>query len=130
LPRLPTVAVVDDDESVRISIGALVRSLGHVACTFASAQDFLDSPEADATDCLIADVQMPGMTGIELQQTLVTQGRRVPLIFITAFPEGRIKEQVLALGAVCLLSKPCDGETLVNFIESALSSHGQASAPN
>jgi FixJ family two-component response regulator len=124
------VSVVDDDESVRISIGALVRSLGHVACTFASAEDFLDSPQADATDCLIADIQMPGMTGVELQQTLVTQGRRVPLIFITAFPEGRVKEQVLAAGAVCLLSKPCDGDTLVNFIESALASRDLGSAPN
>lgn len=116
------MSVVDDDESVRVSIGALVRSLGRMARTFASARDFLDSAEAEATDCLIADIQMPGMSGVELQRELVTRGRTIPIIFITAFPEGRIKEQVLAAGAVCLLSKPCDGDALVNFIEHALAS--------
>lgn len=121
MSRVPIVSVVDDDESVRVSIGALVRSLGRAACTFASAEDFLGSPEAEATDCLIADVQMPGMTGVELQQTLASRERRVPIIFITAFPEGRVREKVLAAGAMCLLSKPCDGDTLVGFIESALS---------
>ena len=116
------ISVVDDDESVRVSLGALVRSLGHAAKTFASAADFLNSAEAHATDCLIADIQMPGMSGIELQQALATAGRNVPIIFITAFPDNRIREQVLAAGAVCLLSKPCDGETLVNSIESVLAS--------
>jgi FixJ family two-component response regulator len=120
LTRTPTVSVVDDDESVRVAIGALVRSLGRVACTFASAEDFLNSPEAAATDCLIADIQMPGMTGIELQQTLATRGSSVPIVFITAFPECRIREHVLAAGAVCLLSKPCDSDALINFIETAL----------
>ena len=122
MPRVPMISVVDDDEAVRVSIGALVRSLGRVAQTFASAEDFLNSAEAQATDCLIADVQMPGMTGIELQQALATAGRKVPIIFITAFPDNRIREQVLAAGAVCLLSKPCDGDTLVNSIESVLAS--------
>jgi FixJ family two-component response regulator len=116
------ISVVDDDEAVRVSLGALVRSLGRVAHTFASAEEFLNSVEAQATDCLIADIQMPGMTGIELQQALAAAGRRVPIIFITAFPENRIREQVLAAGAVCLLSKPCDGDTLVNSIESVLAS--------
>jgi FixJ family two-component response regulator len=116
------ISVVDDDESVRVSLGALVRSLGRVARTFASAEDFLNSAEAQATDCLIADIQMPGMSGIELQQALATAGRNVPIIFITAFPDNRIREQVLAAGAVCLLSKPCDGETLVNSIESVFAS--------
>jgi FixJ family two-component response regulator len=120
LPRVPMVSVVDDDEAVRVSIGALVRSLGRVAHTFASAADFLNSAEAQDTDCLIADIQMPGMTGIELQQALATAGRKVPIIFITAFPDNHIREQVMAAGAVCLLSKPCDGDTLVNSIESVL----------
>jgi FixJ family two-component response regulator len=118
------VSVVDDDESVRVAIGALVRSLGRVAHIFASAEDFLNSAEAEATDCLIADIQMPGMNGIELQQTLATRGRKVPIIFITAFPSDRVRAQVLAAGAVGLLSKPCDSDALVNFIESALSSGG------
>lgn len=125
LTRTPRVSVVDDDESVRVAIGALVRSLGRVACTFASAEDFLNSPEAEATDCLVADIQMPGMTGIELQQTLATRGSRVPIVFITSFPECRIREHVLAAGAICLLSKPCDTDALVNFIETALLSRSQ-----
>jgi FixJ family two-component response regulator len=116
------ISVVDDDESVRTSLGALVRSLGRAANTFASAEEFLGSVEADATECLITDIQMPGMSGIELQQTLARRGSKVPVILITAFPKNQIHEQVLAAGAVCLLSKPCDGEALVNFIESALSS--------
>lgn len=90
--------------------------------TFASAEDFLNSTEADTTDCLIADIQMPGMSGIELQQALASAGRKLPIIFITAFPENRIRDQVLAAGAICLLSKPCDGDTLVNSIEFALAS--------
>ena len=118
------ISIVDDDELVRVSIGALVRSLGRQANTFASAEDFLNSAEAQATDCLIADIQMPGMTGIELQQALATAGRKVPIIFITAFPENRIREKVLAAGAICLLRKPYDGAALVDCIECALASRG------
>jgi FixJ family two-component response regulator len=121
LPKIPVISVVDDDESVRIAIGALVRSLGHVAYAFASAEDFLNSAEAEATDCLIADIQMPGMSGIELQQVLAASGRRVPMIFITAFPKDRIRNQVLSAGAVGLLGKPWDGGALLNYIETALS---------
>jgi FixJ family two-component response regulator len=122
LARTSKISVVDDDESVRTSIGALVRSLGRDSHTFASAEDFLESSELDETDCLITDIQMPGMTGIELQEELARRGHKLPIIFITAFPEKRINEQVLAAGAMCLLSKPCDGAVLVNFIEAALSS--------
>lgn len=122
MSKLPVVSVIDDDESVRVSVAALVRSLGHIAHAFASAEDFLASSELGATDCLVTDIQMPGMSGIELQQTLATSGRALPTIFITAFPEDRIRKQVLATGAVGLLSKPYDGDTLVNFIETVLSS--------
>ena len=122
LPKIPVVSIVDDDESVRFSIAALVRSLGHVAHAFASAEDFLAPSEASATDCLVADIQMPGMSGIELQKRLATTGNRVPMIFVTAFSEDHISKQVLAGGAIGLLSKPYDGDTLVNFIETALAS--------
>jgi FixJ family two-component response regulator len=122
LSKIPVVSVVDDDDSVRASIGALVRSLGYTAYAYASAEELLDSGEAAASDCLVADIQMPGMSGIELQRTLARQGHQVPIIFITAFPEDRIRSQVLAAGAVGLLSKPCDGDVLVNCIEAALSS--------
>ena len=120
MSKIPVVSIIDDDESVRFSIAALVRSLGHIAYAFASAEDFLASSEASATDCLVTDIQMPGMSGIELQKTLATTGNRVPVIFVTAFPEDRISQQVLAGGAIGLLSKPYDGDTLVSFIETAL----------
>lgn len=118
------VSIVDDDQSIRVSVGALVRSLGYAAHAFASAEEFLNSAEAEATDCLITDIQMPGMSGVELQQALALKGRQLPIIFITAFPKERITRQVIAAGAICLLSKPFDGGALVSCIETALSSRG------
>jgi FixJ family two-component response regulator len=125
LPRNPVVAVVDDDESVRLSIRSLIRSLGYTAHAFASGEDFLRSAEAETIDCLVTDVQMPGMSGLELQQALVSGGNPPPIIFITAFPQDRIKQQVVAAGATCLLSKPYDGGVLVKCIEAALASRNQ-----
>jgi len=121
LAHTPVVSVIDDDESVRVSINALVRSLGYTGYNFASAEDFLASTEAEASDCLITDVQMPGMSGLDLQQALNRKGRKLPIIFITAFPEDRVRERAFAAGAVCLLSKPYEGAELVNCIETALS---------
>jgi FixJ family two-component response regulator len=118
------VSIVDDDQSVGVSLGALVRSLGYHARVFPSAESFLNSAELQWTRCLVADIQMPGMTGIELQQALIAQGRKFPIIFITAYPQDSTRQQVLADGAVCLLSKPYDGEVLAGHIERAMSSHG------
>src|SRR6266850_3709692 len=84
LQQTPTIAIVDDDCSVRLAAESLVRSLGFVACTFASAQDFLQSPGFEETACLILDVQMPGMTGVDLQDVLLKRGHHIPIIFITA----------------------------------------------
>lgn len=120
MPETPVVSVVDDDQAVRAATQRLVRSLGYRAHAFASAEDFLNSPEVEATDCLVADIQMPGMSGPEMQLVLVNKRPELPIIFITAFPDDRIREQVLAAGALCMLDKPCDGGTLVNFIQSAL----------
>jgi len=116
------VSIVDDDESVRDSVSALVRSLGYTPYAYSSAEDFLNSAAEESTDCLVADIQMPGMNGIELQQALVTKGSKLPIIFTTAFPEDHVKQKVLAAGALCLLSKPCDGDVLESCIESALTS--------
>jgi FixJ family two-component response regulator len=116
------VSIVDDDESVRDSVSALVRSLGYTAHAYPSAEDFLNSATAQSADCLVADIQMPGMSGIELQQALLRKGSKLPIIFITAFPEDHVKQKALAAGAICLLRKPCDGELLVSYIESALTS--------
>jgi len=119
------VSIVDDDESIRDSVSALVRSLGYTPYAYPSAEDFLNSGAAESADCLVADIQMPGMTGIELQQALVTKGSRLPIIFITAVPDDHVTQKVLAAGAVCLLKKPCDGDVLVNCIESVLLSRSK-----
>jgi FixJ family two-component response regulator len=122
LPEAPVISIVDDDESVRIATTRLVKSLGFIGQAFASAQDFLDSPRLVDTSCVIVDVQMPGMTGVELQNLLIAKGIRTPMIFITAFPDEGTRARVLERGALCFLSKPCDGPTLIRYLEKALTS--------
>jgi FixJ family two-component response regulator len=124
LPRVPVISIIDDDASVRVAANRLVRSLGYVAHTFASAKDFLQSPNVDDTWCVIADVQMPGMSGVELQSLLNAQGRYLPIIFITAFPEESIRTRALEGGAIGFLSKPFDGQVLIEYIDCALKKHG------
>ena len=80
MPNMPVISVVDDDQSVRKAISALVRSLGYAVATFASAEDFLGSDRVEDTSCLITDVQMPGLSGVELQSRLMADGRRIPII--------------------------------------------------
>ena len=123
MPQVPLISIIDDDASVRVATNRLVRSLGYVAHTFASADGFLQSPHVNDTACVIADVQMPGMSGIELQSHLIAQGRSVPMIFITAFPEESIRSRALKAGAVCFLSKPFDGTILIEGIDIALKRH-------
>jgi FixJ family two-component response regulator len=117
------ISIIDDDPSVRVATNRLVRSLGYAAHTFASADGFLQSPDVNDAACVIADIQMPGMSGIELQSFLIAQGRSVPMIFITAFPEESIRSRVLKAGAVCFLSKPFDGTILIELIDIALKRH-------
>src|SRR5260370_17267793 len=88
--KVRIVSIIDDDPSVRVAMEGLVRSLGFVACAFESAKDFLRSPRADDTSCLITDIQMPDMNGLELQSHLIAQGRRFPIIFFPAFPHPTI----------------------------------------
>jgi FixJ family two-component response regulator len=120
LSKVPIISIVDDDDSFRGAATSFIRSLGYVAATFASAEEFLASERALQTDCLITDVQMPGMTGIELQEQLLARGRRLPIIFITAFADAKAKRQVLAAGAVGFLEKPFRDETLVSCLREAL----------
>jgi FixJ family two-component response regulator len=117
------ISIIDDDASVRVATNRLVRSLGYIARTFASAEEFLASSQANDTSCMIADVQMPGMSGIELQSHLLAQGCRVPIIFITAFPEESARTKALNAGAVCFLTKPFDGPTLVRHLDAVLQGH-------
>jgi FixJ family two-component response regulator len=130
LAQAPEISIIDDDDSVRISTSLLVRSLGFITHTFASAKDFLDSPHLTGTGCLIVDVQMPAMTGIELQDLLRAQGHRVPIIFISAFPDQSIKTQALEGGALCFLSKPFQPAALIEYINLALSRRDEAKAPD
>jgi FixJ family two-component response regulator len=124
LPQVPVVSIIDDDASVRVATNRLVRSLGYIAHAFASADDFLRSPQADTTSCVITDIQMPGMSGVELQSLLRAQGRRVPIIFITAFPEEKTRARALDAGAVCFLTKPFEVSALIKYLDMALGESG------
>jgi FixJ family two-component response regulator len=126
--KVPLITIIDDDESVRTATRSLIRSLGYVAQTFASAEEFLKSPQACSTSCIISDVQMPDMDGLELQRCLTDRGCDTPIIFITAFPDSRIEARALNAGAVCILNKPFDGPTLLNYLAYALQGSKDTSA--
>ena len=114
------VSIVDDDASVRAAMQSLVRSLGFVAFVFESAEDFLRSPRVDDSSCLITDVQMPGMSGLDLQDRLIAQGAHIPTIFVTAFPEQSIRSRAQGGGALGLLEKPFAGRTMIELVRQAL----------
>jgi FixJ family two-component response regulator len=114
------ISIVDDDESVREATKGLVRSLGYGAVTSASAEDFLQSNEINDTECVISDVQMPGLSGVELQSQLIAQGNRTPIIFLTASPEERTRARALKAGAIGVLSKPFNEERLIEYLHIAL----------
>ncbi|SFV37059.1 response regulator transcription factor [Hyphomicrobium facile] len=114
------ISIVDDDESIRSATASLLRSYGFRTTTFSSAEEFLRSPHVNDTSCLISDVQMPGMTGPELQSRLLELGNNVPIIFMTAFPDDRIHRQVDAAGAVAFLRKPFDSKLMVECVDKAL----------
>ena len=115
------ISIVDDDPSVREATKELLRSLGYCASTFASADEFLGSEQLKQTACVISDIQMPGLSGAELQRRLLADGHKMPIIFITAFPDERTRKRVLAAGAVCYLSKPYTEESLIACLSAALS---------
>ena len=120
------ISIVDDDASVREATRGLVRSLGYRAATFGSAEEFLTSERVHDTSCLIADVQMPGLSGLELQSHLIAEGHPMPMIFITAYPEARLRTQALEAGAFGFLGKPFDEETLIACLDKALTKDGVA----
>ena len=123
-PTPSVISIVDDDASVRVATDNLLRSLGYTVHTFASAEEFLRSIHFNDTSCVIADVQMPTMSGVELQALVLAQGHRVPFIFITAFPEETIRERAVKAGAICFLTKPFDRLTLIKYLDTALQRHG------
>jgi FixJ family two-component response regulator len=115
----PLISIVDDDESIRESTEGLVRSLGYQAATFASAEEFLQSDSVDNTSCLITDVQMPGLSGIDLQRGLIARGVEMPTIFITAFPEEGTRLRSLTAGVFGYLGKPFSAESLIKCLDKA-----------
>jgi FixJ family two-component response regulator len=125
---VPVISIVDDDASMRTATARWLRSLGFSAHTFSSAQEFLSSPRLNDTTCLIADVQMPGMSGIELQKYLTARGHRMPMVFITAYPEDQIRQQAMNGGAVGFLSKPFEEARLLECVERALMRRGDGQA--
>jgi FixJ family two-component response regulator len=123
------VSVVDDDASVRSALASLVRSLGFVAFAFESAEDFLSSPRVDDSACLITDVQMPGMNGLDLQDCLIAQGRRIPIIFITAFPEQASQSRAQARGALAFLEKPFRGGAMIELLRRTVAAQSPSQSP-
>jgi CheY-like chemotaxis protein len=124
LTAVPVISIIDDDASVRAATNNLLRSVGYTAHTFASAEAFLHSAQLNETWCAIVDVQMPTMSGIELQSYLRANGYRVPFIFITAFPEESVCARALRDGAIGFLAKPFDGDALIRCINTALECRG------
>ena len=120
MPTKPVISIVDDDETVREGTMDLVTAMGFVAVAFPGAADFLDSSELRSTRCLIADVQMPGMTGFELYERLAESGNAMPTILITAFANDRDRARALRSGVVCYLAKPVNHDELLACIGSAL----------
>jgi FixJ family two-component response regulator len=114
------ISIVDDDESVREATKGLMKSLGFTAETFPSAADFLTSHHRRRTACLIADVNMPGMTGPELHRRLIASGDTIPTILITAYPDDNVRARALSAGAICYLRKPFDEGDLLVCVRSAV----------
>ncbi len=114
------IAVVDDDASVREAMGNLLGALGYSVVTFESAAAFLGSRDLAQTDCLIADVHMPRMSGIELLEQLSCAGLRIPTIFMTGYPQDALRAKALSRGAVDYLSKPVRHDQLIGSLRRAL----------
>lgn len=115
-----TIAIVDDDEPLREALGSVLKAAGFVSTAFASAEDFLNFTDREATDCLILDVRLPGMSGVELQRRLIEEGSRIPIVFVSAHGNGSLRELVLNAGAVGFLNKPVRSDALLKEIDSAL----------
>jgi FixJ family two-component response regulator len=114
------ISVVEDDSIVRNAIDDLIRSLGYDAATFASAEEYLLSGLSPATFCLISDLQLPGMSGADLQERLIAAGRHIPMVFVTAVCDEVLRARLLKCGAVGVLRKPFNEATLIEYLEKAI----------
>ena len=120
MSSVPLIAIVDDDDALRNSLDNLLRSVGFRVQGFASAEAFLQANHAHETACLILDVRMAGMNGLELQRQLVAANWRIPIVFVTAYADDDARECALAAGAVAFLYKPCREEDLLDAIDAIL----------
>ena len=123
MSTVSVISVVDDDVSVRAATSKFLRSHGYTVQAYSSAEHFLQSGRLSDTSCVIADLQMPGMSGLELLTMMRARGYSVPFIFITAFPDETTRARALQAGAICFLSKPFAGSTLINCLRGALDGH-------
>jgi FixJ family two-component response regulator len=123
-PISKVVAIVDDDESLQRSLQDLIESGGLSSICFSSAEKFLDTDARDKVSCLIADIRMPGMSGLELQAKLKAERRRIPIIFITAHGDAKMRVHAIREGAVEFLGKPFDDAILLKVIHTALEGWG------
>ena len=114
------IAIVDDYKAVREGLEKLLQSLGYRTCTFGSAEDFLKSEKLHDTSCLVTDVQMPDLSGIDLQARLIAEGHRIPIIFITAHPGEDVRARAMNAGAIGFLVKPVDVAQLIGCIKQVL----------
>ena len=124
--RTAKIAIVDDDNAVREAMKLLMRSLGYHASTFGSADEFLNSKQVHDTSFLITDVQMPGLSGIDLQDRLIARGHRIPIIFITAYLDENVRRRAMKGGALAFLGKPVDHHDFVDHLEKALKADATA----
>jgi FixJ family two-component response regulator len=127
MANLPLISVVDDYDSIRESLQGLIRSVGFAVNVFASAEEFLNSDHVHNTDCLILDVRMPGMNGLDLQRQLAATQYQIPVVFITAHGDEEARQRALNGGAVDYLLKPFSEEALLNAIGAALKSKANGS---
>jgi FixJ family two-component response regulator len=118
--QLPTIAVIDDDAAIRDALQDLIGSLGYRSLLFASAEDYLHFVDRMAVACIIVDVKMPGLSGIELQNRLNQEGGKPPMIFMTSYFDKQTRMKAIAGGAHSFLGKPVDDEVLIGCLKSAL----------
>lgn len=122
MPAQPLIAIIEDDESLRPALAGLVRSLGYGAEEFASGEAFLEAGAQSRAACLVTDLQLPGVSGLDLKATLTMAGCTLPVIVITARTEPALEDQAMTCGVLCLLRKPFETDALIACIERALDS--------
>ncbi|WP_020653365.1 response regulator transcription factor [Massilia niastensis] len=125
MPEQRRISIIDSEQMLRHALGGLVRPAGYDAGLYESAEQFLEAGAADASALLITDVQLPGMSGLDLQERLRRDGHRLPLIFLTALDDEALRKRAFAGGAKCFLIKPFEGDIMIRCIEFALSQEPQ-----